>query len=213
MIIRVADDIRIYPPNIYKQHSGVTDMELRNRWISFLHKLATGTKITRSLLTPIGVVIFGVITTLFVLVALFVDKLLGLSCFLPEAVRVLISIPLMVVGMAVTVWSAFHFVKAKGTPVPINPPPKVVDTGPYHYTRNPMLTGVFLFLFGVGFSVNSYSLVFIFTPVYILIHVWELKKIEEPELMKRLGDEYTEYRKRTPMFIPNLRILTKEKSI
>jgi len=74
-------------------------MEFRKRWISFLHKLATGTKITRSLLTPIGVVIFGAITTLFVLVALFVDKLLGLSCFLPEAVRVLISIPLMVVGM------------------------------------------------------------------------------------------------------------------
>ena len=65
-----------------------------------------------------------------------------------------------------------------------------------------MLTGVFLFLFGVGFGVNSVSLVFFFTPLFALINVWELKEIEEPELMKRLGDEYIEYRRQTPMFLP-----------
>jgi protein-S-isoprenylcysteine O-methyltransferase Ste14 len=65
-----------------------------------------------------------------------------------------------------------------------------------------MLTGVFLFLFGIGFIVNSVSLVFLFTPLYVLINVWELKRIEEPELIKRLGDEYIEYRRQTPMFIP-----------
>jgi len=65
-----------------------------------------------------------------------------------------------------------------------------------------MLTGVFLFLFGLGFGVNSFSLVCFFTPLYVLVNVWELKEIEEPELVRRLGDEYNEYRKRTPMFIP-----------
>jgi protein-S-isoprenylcysteine O-methyltransferase Ste14 len=68
-----------------------------------------------------------------------------------------------------------------------------------------MLTGVFLILFGIGFGVNSVSLVVFFTPLYVLINVWELKKIEEPELMKRLGDEYIEYRRQTPMFIPRCR--------
>ena len=68
-----------------------------------------------------------------------------------------------------------------------------------------MLTGVFLFLFGLGFAVNSVSLVLFFVPLFILVNVWELKAIEEPELVKRLGDEYAEYRRRTPMFIPGLR--------
>lgn len=68
-----------------------------------------------------------------------------------------------------------------------------------------MLTGVFLFLFGVGFYINSVSLVLFFTPLFVLVNVWELKKIEEPELMKRLGNEYIEYRKQTPMFIPGFR--------
>jgi len=81
----------------------------------------------------------------------------------------------------------------------------VVKTGPYRYARNPMLTGVFLFLFGLGIGVNSLSLVCFFTPLYVLVNMWELKEIEEPELLRRLGDEYNEYRKQTPMFIPGRR--------
>ena len=114
------------------------------------------------------------------------------------------SIPLMAVGIAFTAWSGFHFLKVKGTPVPFNPPPEVVSTGPYRYARNPMLTGVFLFLFGLGFGFDSFSLALFFTPLFILINVWELKEIEEPELVKRFGDTYIEYQRRTPMFIPGL---------
>ena len=75
-----------------------------------------------------------------------------------------------------------------------------------------MLTGVFLILFGLGFSINSFSLVLFFTPLYVLINVWELKNIEEPELIKRFGDEYAEYRRITPMFIPRCRSKSKIKA-
>jgi len=68
-----------------------------------------------------------------------------------------------------------------------------------------MLTGVFIMLFGLGAMFGSVSLVFIFTPLFILVNVMELKAIEEPELGKRLGEEYLEYKKRTPMFVPDLR--------
>jgi protein-S-isoprenylcysteine O-methyltransferase Ste14 len=47
-------------------------------------------------------------------------------------------------------------------------------------------------------------LVFLFTPLFILANVWELKHIEEPELIRRLGDEYAAYRRRTPMFLPRV---------
>ena len=73
-----------------------------------------------------------------------------------------------------------------------------------------MLTGIFVLLFGLGFMFSSVSLVFFFTPLYILINVWELKKIEEPELIKRLGDEYVEYQRNTPMFIPGCRARSKQ---
>ncbi len=163
---------------------------------------ATGTRRTRTLLTPIGVLIFGVFTGLFVLTAVFVDRVLDLPRLLPESARLSISIPVIAIGVFVTTWAAFHFLKVKGTPAPFNPPPRVVKTGPYRYAGNPMLTGVFLILFGIGFGIDSVSLVLFFTPIYVLMNVWELKHIEEPELIKRLGDEYIEYRRKTPMFIP-----------
>jgi len=184
-------------------------MAFRKHWINLLHRAATGTKKTRTLLTPVGVTIFGAFTALFVFAAIFVDRLLSLPPLLPEALTLPVSIPLIVIGVAVAAWSAFHFLKAQGTPVPFNPPPKVVNTGPYRYARNPMLAGVFLFLFGIGFSVNSVALVLFFTPLYVAINVWELKNIEEPELVKRLGDGYVEYRSHTPMFIPGWRSKSK----
>ena len=41
-------------------------MGIRDRWISLLHRAATGTKKTRTLLTPIGMVTFEVFTGRFV---------------------------------------------------------------------------------------------------------------------------------------------------
>jgi len=181
-------------------------MGIRDRWINLLHRVATGTKKTRTLLTPIGVVIFGGFTGLFVILAVLVDRWLSLPWPLSSGLSWLVAAPLIAIGVGVAAWSAFHFLKVKGTPVPFNPPPTLVMTGPYQFVRNPMLTGVFLLLFGIGFAIKSLSLVVLFTPLFILANVWELKEIEEPELVKRLGKDYVAYQQRTPMFIPRMRL-------
>ena len=100
------------------------------------------------------------------------------------------------------VYSMIYFLKVKGTPVPLSPPPVLVTTGPYKFSRNPMLTGIFIQLFGFAVILHSISLFFIFTPLFIIINVWELKYIEEPELEKRLGEDYSAYKKNVPMFFP-----------
>lgn len=67
-----------------------------------------------------------------------------------------------------------------------------------------MLAGVFALIFGVGILLESVTLLFIFTPLFILLNVWELKAVEEPELEKRLGRDYIQYREKTPMFWPKI---------
>ncbi len=146
--------------------------------------------------------VFGLFTASFVVLGLLLDQLLPLSWPLPPMISRIIAMTLVTVGIAITAWSVLHFLKAKGTPVPFNPPAALVVTGPYRYARNPMVTGVFLMLFGLGFAFRSLSLVLAGTPLYILINVWELKNIEEPELEKRLGEDYVSYRNKTPMFVP-----------
>jgi len=65
-----------------------------------------------------------------------------------------------------------------------------------------MLSGVFLMLFGIGFLLQSLSLVIIYTPLFMVIAFLEFKIIEEPELEKRLGTPYVKYKKKVPMFFP-----------
>ncbi|NIM97178.1 MAG: hypothetical protein GTO24_03545, partial [candidate division Zixibacteria bacterium] len=61
-----------------------------------------------------------------------------------------LSIPILSLSLFMMGWSIFNFLKVKGTPVPFKPPPTLVTTGPYAHVRNPMVTGVFLLLFGLG---------------------------------------------------------------
>jgi protein-S-isoprenylcysteine O-methyltransferase Ste14 len=180
-------------------------MEIRESWINLLHRVATGTRKTRTIMTPVGVLIFGIFTFMFLIAGVTVDRFFHLPPLFPEQWRLPVSLPVTATGIFGIVWSALHFLKVRGTPVPFNPPPKLVDTGPYRYVRNPMVTGVILSLFGIGAAINSISIVCLFTPLYILVNVWELKSIEEPELVRRLGDPYIKYRRKTPMFFPRLK--------
>ena len=177
-------------------------MTLKTKWIDILYNVATGSRNVRNFFTPIGAIFYGLLIFVFVVIALHVDRLIGLTNIFPNPLNIILSLPIFLLALFLVGWSVQNFLKAKGTPVPFNPPPQLVTTGPYAYTRNPMLTGVFSLLFGFGVFLGSVSLLIVFTPFFIFINFWELKSIEEPELEKRLGEEYIEYRKNTPMFFP-----------
>jgi protein-S-isoprenylcysteine O-methyltransferase Ste14 len=184
-------------------------MSLREKLIEIIYKVATNSRSFRNVLTPLGAIFFFALVLLFIVASLWIDEFLGFPKLLPIPVNIIASMPIFAMGLFLILWSVLHFLKAKGTPVPFNPPPKLVIRGPYAYVRNPMLSGVFILLFGLGILFNSISLVFIFTSLFIFVNVLELKAIEEPELEKRFGKEYLEYKKRVPMFIPRLKVKTK----
>jgi protein-S-isoprenylcysteine O-methyltransferase Ste14 len=180
-------------------------MSLVNNWISLVFRVATGNWKTKLLFAPIvGLFFLGFIAS-FVFLSFITDQ----SLHFPKAVYLpwspVVGVALIVFGFFLTLISMVYFVKVKGTPVPLSPPPTLVITGPYKFVRNPMLTGIFMQLFGIGITFGSISLILFFTPCFIIINVWELKKVEEPELAKRLGEEYVEYKKRVPMFFPFLK--------
>ena len=173
--------------------------------INLFYKTATGSKKIRNFLTPIGVIFFFSLIGLFIIVSLWTDKLLHFSKFISYPSNIYTSLLILTLGLFLMLWSILYFIKVKGTPVPFNPPPKLVTTGPYSYIRNPMLCGVFILMFGFGIFFRSISLVFIFTPLFILFNFLELKTIEEPELENRLGKDYSKYKKRVPMFFPKFK--------
>lgn len=90
-----------------------------------------------------------------------------------------------------------------GTPVPFDPPRRLVTSGPYAYVRNPMqIAGVaMLVLLGVmlqnlwvaaaGFLAHVYS---------VGLAGWD----EDEDLGRRFGDDWREYRKNVRAWIPRL---------
>jgi len=181
-------------------------MSLRDRLVDTLYKAAIGNRKVRNRLTPLLIIVFVGSAWLFVFLSLRLDKLLNFPGLLPTPLNIVLSIPILTVGLSLAVWSTVHFARARGTPIPSKPPPELVTTGPYALVRNPMHAGIYILLFGVGVLFRSVSLVSIFIPLFILLDVLELRAVEETELEKRLGKEYIEYKKKVPMFIPRLKM-------
>jgi protein-S-isoprenylcysteine O-methyltransferase Ste14 len=182
-------------------------MSLTGRWTDLIYKVATGDWRTRAIVAPIAGACFIGFIAVFVILSRSVDLWLGLPKAFSYPMSPIIGSSLIILGLFLIALSIACFLRVRGTPVPFSPPPTLVATGPYRFSRNPMLTGIFILLFGIAVVLGSLSLMFIFTPLFIVINIWELKKVEEPELARRLGDAYLAYRKQVPMFSPLLRKL------
>jgi protein-S-isoprenylcysteine O-methyltransferase Ste14 len=180
-------------------------MSLSEKWINSLFSVATGSAFRRNLMTPVGFILFVCFVSALIFFAFFFDKALNFSPFVSTPLNLIIGLPLIGIGIVIVCFCVIYFIKSKGTPVPLNPPKSLIDSGPYAYSRNPMMTGLFLQLFGFGIYMGSVSLTFIITPLFVILNVYELKKIEEPELIKRLGQNYIEYREKVPMFLPKFK--------
>ncbi len=176
-----------------------------DRYADFVYRIATGSRKLKIIITlPIALLFFSLVA-LFVLASIWVDKRFLFFHFDSSWWSLSLAIFFLVLGWLICAWLAMAFFLARGTPVPFNPPPKLMTTGLYTYSRNPMLLGLFIFLIGLGVLFGSLSLIFIFTPLFILINVLYLKAVEEKEMEKKFGSEYLEYKMKVPMFIPKLK--------
>ena len=68
-----------------------------------------------------------------------------------------------------------------------------------------MVTGIYLCFFGVGLLIGSLSLIVFYTPLFIILMHFYLVKVEEKELELKFGQEYLDYKKRVPMYLPRWR--------
>jgi protein-S-isoprenylcysteine O-methyltransferase Ste14 len=98
-----------------------------------------------------------------------------------------------------TVYS--QFTRASGTPLPVMATQKLLVDGVYLHSRNPMVFGTLLAYLGIAIVVGSVSsiLAVLLFGGLLLTYV---KKVEERELEARFGQEYVDYKSRTPFLIP-----------
>lgn len=117
----------------------------------------------------------------------------------------LISLILILFGWLIAAWSIyFQFAIGKGSPAPPVPTKKLVISGPYKYSRNPMVLGALVMYAGFAVLANSVSYLILVLAFFAFFLAY-CKLIEEKELEIRFGKEYLEYKKTAPFLIPRFR--------
>lgn len=92
----------------------------------------------------------------------------------------------------------------RGTPAPFDPPRKFVAVGPYRYVRNPMYVGGLSVLAGLGLVLRSPAVLLLAVALWIGAHCFVVF-FEEPDLERRFGEIYLEYRRAVRRWLPSLR--------
>jgi len=109
-------------------------------------------------------------------------------------------------GVALYLMCAFwgFALRGKGTPLPLDPPKKLVVEGPYHVVRNPMYWSVGSVVLGEAAVFHSPALAEL-AAVFVAGVILFVLFYEEPELRRKFGAEYEEYCRRVPRWLPRFR--------
>lgn len=100
---------------------------------------------------------------------------------------------LFLIGFGIMLWSIISFaVKGRGTLSPADPTKKLVVTGLYKFSRNPMYLGVVLMLIAEALFMRSTELWIYALLVFIVFNMFTLF-FEEPRLRRDFGAEYRRY--------------------
>ncbi len=84
---------------------------------------------------------------------------------------------------------------------------KLVTIGYYACMRHPMHFGLLLFPLAIAFMIGSLSFILIIAPLEILLMIIMIKLVEEPQAVRKFGEEYLRYRDQVPMFSLRLECL------
>ena len=111
----------------------------------------------------------------------------------------------LALGAAIYFWCAWDFaVTGLGTPAPNDAPKVLVAKGLYRYVRNPMYVGVACLIISRAIFWQSYPVVIYLLIVVAFFHTFVMA-YEEPHLKRAFGEQYEEYCRRVPRWLPRLR--------
>lgn len=129
------------------------------------------------------------------------------SLTLPPVTRLVTVLCLAIAGLALSIWSIAYMRRVgDGNPMDafgyeVAPRTrKLMTEGPYRISRNPMLTGIFIYLAGCCIWLWTWQSLVVFA-VFAAIMLVQVST-EEKRLRRDFGDEYEAYCRRTGRFTP-----------
>ncbi len=139
--------------------------------------------------------------TVLIVVPLYIERNISLN----HSATFLIGIILIFTGLLVMAVTILSFIRiGKGTLAPWNPTQNLVTSGMYRFVRNPMIMGVLAVLIGESICIISLKIL-LWALVFFIINNIFFVTYEEPNLKKKFGDHYLQYKRNVPRWIPRLK--------
>jgi protein-S-isoprenylcysteine O-methyltransferase Ste14 len=103
----------------------------------------------------------------------------------------------MVIAFSFEVWSALLFFRSQTTVNPMKPENsnKIVTSGTYRFTRNPMYVGLLMVLLGYAIWLGAIT-PFLLLPLFVVLITTQQIIPEEEMLERNFGQEYLDYKQR-----------------
>jgi protein-S-isoprenylcysteine O-methyltransferase Ste14 len=122
-----------------------------------------------------------------------------------SALAWLVGSLLTIAGLILACWTMQLFQQkgGGGTPAPWEPVKNLIIAGPYRYVRNPMLLGVILLLIAEALWLQSLPIL-LWMIAFVVLNTVYFALSEEPQLEKRFGKAYTDYKTNVPRWLPRL---------
>lgn len=158
-------------------------------WViaAFSAKQASG----RRAATPPGLLLI----VAFVLLRLFRPGTLAVHSTIVQAVGVI----LVAGGLGLAAWARVYLGRNWGMPMTSKSEPELVTSGPYHFVRHPIYSGLLLALLGTALATNLFWLIaLVLMGAYFIYSA----TVEERLMGASFPEAYPAYRAHTKMLIP-----------
>ena len=108
---------------------------------------------------------------------------------------------LLLVGMGLAVWARIYLGRNWGMPMTRKAEPELVTSGPYHFVRHPIYSGLLLAILGTALATEVYWLIAL--PVMGAYFIYSAT-VEERLMTTAFPADYPSYKKYTKMLVPFL---------
>jgi protein-S-isoprenylcysteine O-methyltransferase Ste14 len=169
--------------------------------------ISTGKAILGTLISAIVLMVLVPVGTYFAGTAL--DVTLGLRSLRTSMALTISSAACAALGVFWISWAySYLLFVGKGLPIEVfgralHPTRYLVTTGPYAYTRNPILLGVLFLIVATALFARSKAGLAL-APLTAGVAILYLMLFEENALLRRFGDDYRRYRRCVPLLLPRL---------
>lgn len=115
----------------------------------------------------------------------------------------LVAILITAAGMAVALWARAYLGRNWSSAPTIKERQELIRSGPYHFVRHPIYSGILLGMVGTCLSNGRVRGAL---AVLFVWYAWTIKsRMEEEFMIRTFGAEYLHYRRTTGALIPRLR--------